>query len=218
MKGLRVSLVLFMALLLTQVFAQELVAPEDEAPEVVVEERIPATMGFILNAPNLLLDVDAYQGGLGLKFRSPRAGLRLLASLGYESGAGAFETGFGLTYERPFFTGRVTPYWGLAAGLGFESERVEADEDNSTQVQVFSLEAGGVLGAEVLVVDFLSVFAEYQLGFGLASTAIEQRVDGELEEASSRNVFFGAGMGNKGAIGIVVYLRPLGVLGRADAE
>ena len=214
---LRVALFLLMVLLLTPVFAQEPVASEDE-PLTHRDAPSWATVGFIFNTPNLLLDVDAYQGGFGLAYRSPLATLRLLALLGFESGTGTFEARFGATYTQPFFTGRVSPYWGFLAEVGFESERSEADEYNYTRAMVRNAKAGGVLGVEMLIFDFLSVFAEYQLALGTARTMIEQRVEGELQESSARHVALGVGMGNNGSVGIVIYLRPLGILDSERGE
>ena len=195
-------------LILGPVFGQDVEAPEADSP----------TVGFIFNTSNLLLDIDAYQGGFGAKFRSPDSALRTLATLGYASTNSNLEIGAGITYEKPFFTGRVVPYWGLLADVLFDGERVEVDEENYTQTRVVTGSAGLVLGAEVFIFDFLSVFGEYQLAFDVAHTVVAQSVDGSVTESSSTNYGFGAGLGNNGSIGLVVYLRPLGFLEAASAE
>ena len=199
--------------------AQDLVAPDlDEQPADEADVPEPATFGFIFNTSNLLLDIDAYQGGFGAKLRYPAYGIRFLTSLGAESSNRMRQVGLGITYERPFFIGRVTPYWGLVADLGFQGERVEVDTQNYTQIRVVSGSLGGVLGVEVLIFDFLSVFGEYQLAFRGARTSIEQAVEGERSASMTTNYAFGADLGNNASLGLVVYLRPLGILGSADEE
>jgi len=206
-----VSVVLTL-LIFAPVFGQELEAPVEE------DAADRPTVGFIFNTSNLLLDIDAYQGGFGAKFRYPESALRALVTLGYASTNSNLEVGAGVTYERPFFTGRVVPYWGLLAAAVVQGERVEVDEDNYTQTRVITGSAGAVLGAEVFIFDFLSVFGEYQLAFDVAHTAISQSVDGTVTDSSSTNYAFGAGLGNNASIGLVVYLRPLGILEAESAE
>ena len=129
-------------LILGPVFGQDV-----EAPEAVDESGGDSrTVGFIFNTSNLLLDIDAYQGGFGAKFRYPDSALRTLATLGYASTNSNLEIGAGITYEKPFFTGRVVPYWGLLANVLFDGERVEVDEENYTQTRVVTGSAGAVLG------------------------------------------------------------------------
>lgn len=190
--------------------ARETVPVEDVATG---DSGAPAsTVGFIFTTSDLLLDIDAYRGGFGLKLRYPDAVLRPHITFGYASTHANLEIAAGVTYEKPFFPGRVVPYWGLLASVLFRSERSEVDAENYTQVRGLTGSAGAVLGAEVFVLDFFSVFADYQLALDLAYSAVAQSVDGTVTESTRMNYAFGAGLGNDASIGLVVYLRPVGML------
>ena len=199
-------------------FGQDVAAPEETEQPAQDEagEEVQPVPGFIFNTPNLLMDISAYQGGFGGKLRFPNYAIRGLISAAYQSTNSQLETGIGIAYERPFFPGRVTPFWGLVADVVFSGERVELDAENYTQTRVLAGAAGFVLGIEVLIFDFLSVFGEYQLSLDVSRTSVEQAVAATVTEDSSTNFFAGAGLGNEGAIGLVIYLRPLGILESED--
>ncbi|MFW5835877.1 MAG: hypothetical protein ACOCVK_00550 [bacterium] len=184
--------------------AQEASPPVDEDPGFIP--------GFVFNASNLLLDLDEYQGGFGGKLRFPDFSLRALLAFGYASSNDTINGALGITYEQPFFTGRITPYWGMVAGAGYESERTGSDADNYTATSIITGTAGVVLGAELLLFDFLSLFAEYALAFDVASTIVEQSTGGAVAEESTLNFAVGTGLGNAASIGIVLYLQPLGIV------
>jgi hypothetical protein len=68
-----------------------------------------------------------------------------------------------------------------------------------------------LFGAELYLLELLSVFAEYQLGAAFSRAKVIQDSDGNQTETSSMNYRIGTGLGNEASIGVVLYLehRPL---------
>ena len=76
--------------------------------------------GFIFNTNNLLLDIESYQAGVGVKvLRDNNVAHRYLADLFYSSSSKTFSGTLGLTYEKHFKPGRLSPYWGGFLDIGF---------------------------------------------------------------------------------------------------
>lgn len=160
--------------------------------------------GVIFNASSLLVDVDAYQGGAGLKLGFEKFALRTLLAFGLQDAGGddsSWDLTLGAAAEIPFFTGRVRPYWGGFVDGGISQETTEG-EDATTETQIISGGFGPILGAEVFIFEFLSVFAEYQLAFDLARSTVE--TDGNEDETNSYSL--STELGNAGSLGIVIYL------------
>ena len=207
--------VLILFLISSLVVAQDVPVPadlpdDDTAAAVDSEEgadREPPVLGFMFNAPNLLFDIDSYQGGVGARLRYPDFGIRALLSMAYGSTNSAIKARAGIVYTRSFHPGRVEPYWGVGVSGGFDRERLGTDPDNYTEVDVLSGSAVAVLGAEVFVLDFVSVFAEYEVYADLNRTTIRQAVGGVVTDGDPTTTFgFGLDIGNEAAIGITIYL------------
>ena len=156
------------------------------------------TPGIIFNTSNLLMDISGYQSGFGMKFRSEHFSLRTLLSLGYDSSTEVLDTTVGVALEKPFFTGRVTPFWGFSVEGGYVEDEGETF-DSTTLTGKFS----ALLGVEVYILEFLSVFAEYELGASVSRVEVDQDAGGGSD---STNHAFGTGLGNDASIGIVIYL------------
>ncbi len=156
------------------------------------------TPGIIFNTSNLLMDISGYQSGFGMKFRGEHFSLRTLLSMGYDSSTEVLDTTIGVALEKPFFTGRVTPFWGFSLEGGYVED--EGDMFDSTTL---SAKIAALLGVEVYILEFLSVFAEYELGASVSRVEVDQDSGGGSD---STNHAFGTGLGNDASIGIVIYL------------
>jgi hypothetical protein len=147
-------------------------------------------LGLIFNATSLLGTVsessDTELFGLGLKYwLGEKAALRALLEFDFNNdGAGTSTTLFGLSgaFEYHLVKGKVSPYTGGIAGI-----EIDAQTGAATNLAFF---LGGLLGVEVRLLDYLGLFAEYNLRLTFA----EPQVDIEL------------GLGNAGQIGVIVYL------------
>lgn len=167
------------------------------------------TPGIIFNTSNLLLDIDEYQSGVGLKLRSESYSVRALLKLRYESGNNTFESNFGLALEKPFFSGMISPYWGISIAGGFEQN------DFSTQERTtITGDLSALFGTEVYIFDFLSVFAEYKLGTTISRVkTVNKTTD---ESSANLNYQIGSELGNNGSIGVVIYLEQRPIMRKND--
>ena len=176
------------------------------------------TPGLIFSTSNILLDLSGYQSGVGVKLKAEDYALRGLVRLSYESSDDLFESELGLTYEKPFFTGKVSPYWGVELKGGYSLDRDEADSNNWTEASVFTGGISALFGTEVYIFDFLSLFAEYSLGGSLSRTAYTSVSSGVKSETTTLNYYLGTGLGNTASIGIVVYLEKLDIASEDSEE
>ena len=164
------------------------------------------TPGIIFNTSNILLDLSAYQSGVGFKLKAEDYALRGLFNLNYDSSDDMLETDIGITYEHPFFSGRVAPYWGGAVTVGYSLDRDKYDSENWTEYSDITGSLSAVFGTEVYVFDFLSLFAEYSIGLSFTRSTVTQSSAGEETDDTTFNFSLGTGLGNTASIGIVIYL------------
>jgi hypothetical protein len=174
--------------------------------ELVEEPKLVEHVGFIFSSEDILLGLDDYNGGVGIKLLLPTISLRFMADFGYSNSADIISGDLGVTLEKRIREGRIIPYFGGGVQLGIERERAESDADNWTNQLTFPFSASGILGVEVFITEFLSVFAEYQLALQFIAMNTEQSVNGTKTESTNWNWDVGTGLGNSGRIGIVVYL------------
>lgn len=204
-------------------------ATESEAPEAESVEQSGRRMtpGFIFNASNLLLDLSAYQGGVGGKLDFGNYALRGLFSLALRNSQADttdndIDLTLGLAAEFPFSRGRVSPYWGGFIDGTVTSEKRESAAGDVSSRLVLSGSVGPLLGAELAIFDFLSVFAEYQLAFGISRTTTENEATDTSDETTNYNL--ATELGNAGSLGIVIYLKerpmeePVGLRGAGDDD
>ena len=164
------------------------------------------TPGLIFNTNNLLLDIDEYQSGVGIKLMSLNFSIRALLSLNYESGNNVFNSRIGFALEKPFFTGRIAPYWGVSLTSGLTIDKDEYSGDDWRKTRTISADISAILGTEVYIFEFLSFFAEYKLGAGFSSVNTTQEISGNRTENSAINYNIGTELGNEASIGVVIYL------------
>jgi len=150
-------------------------------------------LGIIFNVPDLLLNIDnaSFNGlsaGLGLKYwLAQKMAVRGVLEFTYNSDStppATSDTTFGLSgaFEYHFVKAKVSPYVGGLAGF-----RLTAATGTATDFGFF---IGPMLGAEVAVLDYLGLFAEYDL-----LLTINEPLFG-----------INLGIGNGGSIGLVIYL------------
>ncbi len=147
-------------------------------------------LGIIFNVPDILMGVesaaDGLMAGLGLKYwLKDKTALRgLLEFTLYNPGAGTTTTTFGLdgAFEYHFVKGKVSPYTGAIAGIEITSV--------TGSPVAMGLILGGILGVEVRVLDYLGLFAEYNLRIFYSDPEFDLIL----------------GMGNNASLGVVVYL------------
>ncbi len=153
----------------------------------------PIDIGIIFNSPNLLLGLESYQAGIGLKLGLPRADLRGMVDFVYNGGASSFALQTGLAAEFHQTPEPVSFYWGGVVGAGFMTQ-------SGGLVRV-PLSAGLIAGVEVFPFPFVSFFVEYGLEAGAtiswASPGATPTVD----------ILADIGMGNDARIGIVLYFQ-----------
>ncbi len=150
-------------------------------------------LGIVFNVPNLLLDVDnasldGVSAGLGLKYwLGQKAAIRGVLEFNYNSDStppATSTTAFGLSgaFEYHLVKAKVSPYVGGLAGIRITAATGAASD--------FGFFIGAMLGAEVAVLDYLGLFAEYDL----------------LLTMNEPLFGINLGIGNGAAIGLIVYL------------
>ena len=148
-------------------------------------------VGLLFNVPSILLELQSYQGGLGLKIGSGPWAFRAGADVMYNSAANSSNVSGTFAIEYHFLTGPISPYVGAVVGAGWTYQ-----QDVMSDIP---LSAGGIAGVEIFVFDFLSVYAEYAISGTLSLTQ-------DLQTNSwSKSFLVDSGLGNSGTLGIVVY-------------
>lgn len=148
--------------------------------------------GLIFNTSSILLGLESYQGGLGLKVGRDRMSFRGLFALVLNGASDAYSLNPGAAIQYYLITGsRIAPYIGGSATGGYMRP------DNVTSIVLMSV--GALAGVEVFLFDFLSVFAEY---------AITADFTLSTDIPTSQTTFdylVDAGLGNDSKLGIVIY-------------
>jgi len=145
-------------------------------------------VGLVFNLWDLAGDAastDGLSAGLGLKYwLAEKMALRALLDFEYtrNSNLDTTDVYFGLSgaFEYHFVKGRVSPYTGGLIGM-----RIRAGDASD-----LGLALAGLFGVEARVLDSLGLFAEYNLRLYLNEPVFD----------------FELGIGNGGALGVIVYL------------
>ena len=164
-------------------------------------------LGLIFNASNILMDIESYQAGIGVKLRTGNSAFRFLADGFFTNSSMTMSVDFGVAYEYHLTAARVSPYVGGFASVGYTSQKTTVDADNWTQNTSTPISAGGLFGAEVFVTDFLSLFAEYQVAIDITQTNTKTSDAGTVTDDPQNSLIFDTGIGNGSKIGIVIYLK-----------
>lgn len=204
-----VSLIMLLAAL--PVSAQEAAVDETPDEESSGDEVIDTGAddsyipGIIFNTSNILLDLEAYQAGVGMMLLKENHSLRGNLGFSYESSNEALGSSLGLYFLKPIIKSRVTPYWGGGFNFGYDYDRDSFAADDWLITHEITMGISGVLGVEIFLMPFLSFFAEYQLGASIAWAKVNQNNAGVETSSTSFNYNFGTGLGNGGSIGITIY-------------
>lgn len=166
----------------------------------------PYKTGIIFNVTDILLDLDSYQGGIGIKryFKDPWA-YRLAFDFGYSNSSNSWLISLGNTLEYHIITGRISPYIGGYLDIGYASYKDEIDTDNWTKVTSIPISTGPILGVEIEVFNVLSLFAEYSVAFDFTYTTDTVSVAGSETKDSTTNYGVNTGIGNDSKIGVIIY-------------
>jgi hypothetical protein len=175
------------------------------------------TGGVVFNYDGDALDLTSYQAGVGVKVQKDDVGNRLHGDLFFSEQNSTFEIGFGYTRERHLVSGIVEPYLGFTVRTQLVRRKTEYGEDNWTVNYSVPLAAGPVLGVELRPVEFLGIFAEYELIASIGTELIRTAAAGAVETETNVDIFVDTAMGNAGRVGVVVYF-PLEFLSRDQAE
>ncbi len=151
----------------------------------------PVDVGAIFNTSNLLFGLESYQAGLGAKIGWGKLDLRGLFDFTINGSSQSYAVDLGTTVEYHFIPGPVSPYVGASVSLGYMTQ------SNITSAVTGSL--GAVAGIEVFILDFLSVFAEYEVAADLTDTT-------DLQTSQSTfDYLINTRMGNNASLGVVIY-------------
>lgn len=174
----------------------------------VAEDADKLKWGFIFNTSNILLDIESYQAGVGAKvLLNESSALRILIDGYYTSSSKTFSSAVGLAYESHFRKERVSPYWGGYLEAGFTSQKAEIDSDNWTQNITVPISAGPILGVEFFILEFLSLFAEYNLELTGTITSVSTSTAGVVTKSDPDFSYsIDTGIGNEAKLGIIIYL------------
>lgn len=157
--------------------------------EEELREPVDHKIGFIFNLASPLPDIDesgdGIQSGLGIKYwLNRKIALRGLLDFYYINDStlstSDLTVGLAASLEYHFTEGKVSPYTGVMVGTRFSTGTVNN----------LILYFGGLLGVEVKLLDYLSLYGEYSLLAAMDEPILE--ID--------------LGIGNSSQMGLVIYL------------
>ena len=176
----------------------------DFADRLFVQEGLH-DRGLIFNATNLLLGIESYQGGLGFKMRRDMLAIRGVLDMAVSSTSSTWAVYPGVVLEVHSIDGPVSPYAGGGFDLGIFAERDETTADTWEQVMTYVIETYAVVGIELFLFDFLSVFAEYSIGAEVVHAQTTTSTAGTITNNQTTDVGSSIDVGNDARIGIVLY-------------
>ena len=170
----------------------------------LIEET--SNTGLIFNINDILLDIESYQNGLGVKhFISDKFAYRVSLDFSYADSSDTLILNLGNSIEYHPIKGRVSPYIGGFLDVGLIRYKIITDADNWTKVTTIPLSAGPILGVELYIFNFLSLFAEYSMTVSYTTTFTRQSVAGTVTDDTDSDFGTEIGIGNNSKIGVVLY-------------
>jgi hypothetical protein len=167
----------------------------------------PRDLGILFNTDDILLDLQGFQGGVGVKMSLKRWMLRAMADLMLNTSFDPFSLSLGAVLEKHLWPGPVSLYWGPSVETGFTTILLyKTDDDNWARINTYPLSLGCVFGIELFVVEFLSIFVEYQASLELGINSTRTSTAGSVSSTAEFTYLFDIGMGNNAMFGIVIYL------------
>jgi hypothetical protein len=153
--------------------------------------RGSADVGLLFSTDNLLFGLSSYQGGLGFIVNTGGFGFRGLLDIVVNGSSQSFLGDLGLSVTYDLWHGPIAPYVGGFAVVGYVTQT------SVSSAVTFSV--GALIGVQIFVLDFLSFFAEYDLGVDLSYTTDLQTSLGTFDYLA------GTRLGNSARLGVVVY-------------
>jgi len=167
----------------------------------------PVDLGILFNTNDLLLDLEGFQGGVGVKVNLNDWMVRGTADLVLSNQLDPLLLSLGAVLEHHLWPGPISVYWGPAAELGFITILLsKTDDDNWTRTSSVPLSLGCVFGIELFLFEALSVFVEYQAALELGISRTRVSTAGSVSSTAEFNYNVDVGMGNNAMFGIVFYL------------
>ena len=168
-------------------------------------------LGLIFNFDLDNFDFESYQGGVGAKYYiGQKLAYRGLFSYQYINNSHSTKLTLGNSLEYHFLDGRLSPYAGGALDLGYGKVKGEIDADNWTEVAIRSMRVGPIIGVEMVVLDWLSLFVEYTVALEFSRTTTRTSIGGTVTETSGDDFIVNTGLGNDAMIGVVLYFNRIG--------
>jgi len=164
-------------------------------------------IGLIVNIPSLFSELDSYKGGAGLKIDGPKRDYRLGADLYLSNAASLISLELSGHLENHFWDGPVSPYWGGGLGIGLATKGEKSSTDSTTWYREFQipLSLSAMVGVEFFVLDFMSIFVEYELALDAQIGIVSNSIAGTVVTDSNIDYSIDTKLGNSGCIGIVIY-------------
>jgi hypothetical protein len=175
-------------------------------------------IGFIFNTNSILLEVESYQAGIGMKFGDDNLSVRGLLDIYYIHSASLFTIDLGAAIEYHFITGIISPYFGGFIKVGFTSIYSEIDADNWTHNYSIPISAGPLLGVEIFPFPFLSIFAEYNIEARFSIGIDQVNSSGTVTQTNNFDFLIDSKIGNNSKLGIVVYFSKIGGIDPIDTD
>jgi len=164
-------------------------------------------IGILFSTNDILFDLEGYQQGVGVKISMDKWMFRGMVDILLNTGINPFSISLGGVLERHFLPAPLSVYWGPSLETGITISTDKTDADNWTQdIALPLLTVGCVLGIEVFVFEFLSVFLEYQAALALGLNIDRISTAGSVSSTTEFTYKFDVGLGNSGMFGIVFYL------------
>jgi hypothetical protein len=156
----------------------------------------PNDLGLIFSTDNILLGLESYQAGLGVKIGWGKICLRGAFDFLINGASRSFSLNIGATGEYHLAPGPISPYVGGYAQIGYMYQ--------GDLLCAFPFSIGAVAGVEVFIFDFLSIFVEYCL-------ALDFTVTTDLQTSQTTfDYLVDTRLGNGAKLGIVLYFMRIG--------
>lgn len=176
---------------------------------VSAEETAQWHKAFLINVGPLPLEIQDYQGGLGIKIGQNPWSVRALTLLSierYQDGPVNSQWGLGAAFEWHLTGEMVSPYLGGAGKIMSRREKEIQSDDDWVRDDIVSIELGPLVGLELRLNETVSLFAEYQLRVAGYWPSTTTSVAGNTDVVKDDMWWdIHLGLGNSSMIGVCIY-------------
>ena len=152
----------------------------------------PIDVGLIVNSKDLFLNLDSYQGGIGAKISWGSLGFRCLLDFLVNGSDESFALNAGVAVEYHLGAERLSPYVGGFFAAGYMQQ--------ASVLTAVPLSFGALAGVEIFLVDFISVFVEYNIAVDVTF------MQNPVGTPTTTTYLIEPRLGNNSEIGITIYL------------